>query len=461
MDESERPLSEPVQARGGLGHSWRKLTTGSATRQIFGAAVIVALLTALVKAVTVGRELIVAWRFGTSDALDAFLIALLVPSFVINVVAGSFNAAFIPTFIKVREQEGDASAQRLFSSVMLWSIVLLGATTLLMMLGAPLYLPLTASGFSREKLELTIRLQYLIAPVVLIGGIVIIWGAVLNAGRRFALAALSPVLAPLMGVIFLLVFKSWGIYALAAGLLCGAALELIVLGAALKRQGARLRPAWHEWDAHLRQVARQYGPMIAGAFLMIGTNLVDQSMAAMLAPGSVAALNYGGRVIALPIGLAATALGTAVTPYFSTMVAQRDWDALRHTLRRYLWLNFVVSVPLTVLLYMFSEPLVRFLFQRGSFTAADTYTVARVQAFYALQLPFYIAGILGVRLMSSLLMNNIIFRIAAFNLLADIILNAILFRYMGVAGIALATSIVYFISCLLVYFSLHRKERLL
>ena len=442
-----------------MAHSWRRLTTGSVSRQILGAAISVALLTALVKAVTIGRELIVAWRFGTSDALDAYLIALLVPAFVVQVVAGSFNAAFIPTFIQVREREGDAAAQKLFSNVMLWSIILLSATSLLMLLCAPLYLPLIASGFSREKLDLTFRLLQLATPFVMLSGISIIYGALLNARHRFALAALSPVLTPTISVLFLLGFKNWGVFALVAGLICGAMLEMIVLGVALKRQGVNLRPGGFGADEHLRQVARQYVPMIAGAFLMTGTNLVDQSMAAMLAPGSVASLNYGSRVIALPIGLAATALGTAVTPYFSSLAARRDWSALRHTLKRYLWLNLCITVPLTLLLFFFSEPLVRLLFQRGSFTAEDTQTVARVQAFYALQLPFYIAGILGVRLMSALLMNNIIFRIAAFNLVADILLNAILFRYLGVAGIALATSIVYVISCSLIFFALYRKER--
>jgi putative peptidoglycan lipid II flippase len=453
-------MSDPLPAPG-LAQSWRKLTTGSVSRQIFGAAATVALLTALVKAVTVGRELVVAWRFGVSDALDAYLIALLLPSFIINVIAGSFNAAFTPTFIRVREQEGEREAQKLFSSVTVWSLGLLFVTTLLMAATAPLYLPLIASGFSREKLDLTFRLLLMVAPVVMLGGMVVIWASVLNAGRRFALAALSPVLTPAISLLFLLAFKGWGIYALVVGLVSGAVLEMIILAAALKLQGIHLLPRWYGADAHLRQVARQYGPMIAAAFFMIGANLVDQSMAAMLSPGSVAALNYGSRVVALPIGLAATALSTAMTPYFSSMVARSDWAGIRHTLKRYLWLIFILSVPLTVLLFLFSEPLVRLLFQRGSFTGADTYTVARVQAFYALQLPFYLAGIVGVRLMSSLLMNNLIFRISAFNLFSDIVLNAILFRYLGVAGIALATSIVYFISCLLIYLALYRRGRLL
>jgi putative peptidoglycan lipid II flippase len=117
----------------------------------FRAAVTVGLMTALVKVAAAGKELVVAWRFGTGDALDAFLVAFLVPSFITSVVAGSFNAAFIPTYIRVREQEGVEAAQKLFSGVTVWSFGLLLITTSLMVVTAPLYLQAIAAGFSPDN----------------------------------------------------------------------------------------------------------------------------------------------------------------------------------------------------------------------------------------------------------------------------------------------------------------------
>lgn len=423
-------------------NSWKKLTSGSINRQIFGAAVTVAMWTAVVKVASFGKEFIVAWRFGTGDDLDAFLIALLIPSFLISVVAGSFNAALIPTYIRVREKEGKEAAQRLFSGVMVWSLGLLAIATFLMVVTAPFYLPLIARGFSPEKLDLTYHILWIIAPVLMLSGIQVIWGALLNAGERFALAALTPIITPTISAILLLTCRSWGIFALATGLVCGALLEMLLLGASLKRQGISLRPSWYGFDSHLRLVAGQYAPMIAGACLMSSTTLVDQSMAAMLSPGSVAALNYGNKVIAFPIGLMATGLGTAVIPYCSKMVACEDWAGVRYTLQRFLFLIFLVTVPLTGFLFLFSESIIQVLFQRGSFTNEATRLVAQIQAFYALQIPFYIAGILIVRLISSIQLNQILMWTAVFNLIINISLNYLFTKYMGVSGIALSTSIV-------------------
>jgi putative peptidoglycan lipid II flippase len=296
---------------------------------------------------------------------------------------------------------------------------------------------------------LTLHLLWAIAPIILLSGILNIWSAVLNAGERFALAALCPIVVPAITISLLLGFGSWGIFALAAGLVCGAIAEMIILGVALHRQKISLRPKWYQFDANLRQVAGQYAPMTAGAFLFCSTSLVDQSMAAMLSPGSVAALNYGNRVIALPITLITTALSTAVIPYFSKMVSRQDWTGVLHTLKKYLRLIFIVTVLITGIILVFSQPIVQIVFQRGSFTAEDTNLVAQIQACYALQIPFYIANILVVRMISALLLNYILMYENIVNLIANIFLNYVFMQKIGITGIALSTSCVYFICFLM------------
>lgn len=186
---------------------------------------------------------------------------------------------------------------------------------------------------------------------------------------------------------------------------------------------------------------------------MCSTLLVDQSMAAMLLPGSVAALNYGNRLVALPINIATQALGTAVIPYFSKMVAEQNWKGVRHTLKHYMRLIFFITVPLTVLIVIFSDLIVKIMLQRGSFTANDTYLVAQIQSFNALQIPFYVANILVVKLISALRANYILMYGSLINLTANITLNYLFMQKLGIAGIALSTSCVYMISFSFVYCS--------
>ena len=239
----------------------------------------------------------------------------------------------------------------------------------------------------------------------------------------------------------------------------GVALQIVGLGWMLRARGMRLAPRWHGWDPNLRRVIGQYAPMLGGALLMGSTDLVDQSMAAMLPAGSVSALNYARKIVNLFVVLGAIPLGTAALPYFSQMVASRDWAGCRRTLKVYTRSILLVTVPITLGLVVFSPLLIKIVFQRGAFTAADTSVVSRVQACLSLQIPFYILVSLGVRFVSALKRNSVLVAIAAVNMVLNAVLNYILMKYAGVAGIALSTSFVYLVSCALVYGFIARSLR--
>ena len=201
----------------------------------------------------------------------------------------------------------------------------------------------------------------------------------------------------------------------------------------------------------MRIVFGQYFPMVAGALIMGSTEIVDKSMAAALSSGSVSALNYGSKIISLFLGLAATAIGTVMLPFFSKMVAEEGWEDVRETLRFYLGLIFSITIPVVVVIFWFSEPLVHIIFQRGLFTSEDTQAVSSIQALFSFQIPFYIASIVVVRLISSLRANHILMWGAVINLSVNIGLNFLFIHYLGLKGIALSTSCVYFISFIFLF----------
>jgi putative peptidoglycan lipid II flippase len=439
---------------------WNTWSKRSVNRRIFAAILTVGGFTVVAKLASTAKELVVAHQFGTGDALDAFLIAFLLPSFFVIVVAESLNAALMPTYIHVREHEGREAAQRLFSGVLIWSTAALIAVASLLALASSYVLPVLASGFGPDKLELTRSLFYVLLPALVVSGFGTIWRAVLNAGERFALAAATPIVTPVLAVLTLLAFgRFWGIYAFAIGTVGGFVLEAGLLAWSLKRQGFYLVPRWYGLDSATRQVMKQYVPMVAGAFLMSSTLVVDQSIAAMLGSGSVSALNYGNKITAMLTSIGSMALGTAVLPHFSRMVAVNDWSGVRHTLRTYASLILLTTVPLALALAYLSEPLVGLLFQRGAFTAGDTRLVGQVQAFYMLQIPFYILGTLIVRLISSLRGNSLLMWGAAISFSVNIALDYVFALWLGVAGIALSTTVVLLLSCCYLSYALLRLMR--
>src|SRR6476469_3478603 len=156
---------------------WNAWRERSVNTRIFAAMVTVGGLTVLVKLAAAAKELIVAYQFGTSDALDAFLIAFVLPGFAITLVYGSLNAALIPTYIQVREKEGQEAAQRLSSSIMVSNGALLAVVSIFLAVLGPYIIPILASGFNTSKIELTISLYYVMLPCLLFSGMATTWSA--------------------------------------------------------------------------------------------------------------------------------------------------------------------------------------------------------------------------------------------------------------------------------------------
>lgn len=404
------------------------------------------------------KEMVAAAWFGTGDAMDAFVIAFTIPSFTINVIAGSFNAALIPVHVDVRQKDGTAAAQRLFSSTVSLSLFLLLVMSLCLAVFGPAMLPLIGSGFSGEKIITTQRLFFLLLPSIAISGVISNWESVLNANERFGVPAMAPAMLPLGTMAVLVLFgRYWGIDALAIGTIAGLALHIGVLGWALKRRGIQVLPRWYGWTPEMKRVLGQYLPVVSAATMWCSTYLIDQAMASLLPPGSVAALNYGNKLVALILTAGTMALSTAVLPYFSKMVAAADWRGLKHTLMTYSRLILLVTIPATLVGIWLSTPLIQLCFQRGRFTADDVQIVSSIQAMYLLQVPFYTLGILLVRMISSLQANRLLLLNTVIGLAANIVLDYVLMRVMGVAGIALARSLVYVVSCTVLAIVLYRK----
>ena len=423
--------------------------------KILSAAAVVGIFTILAQVGGFAKELTVAAWFGTGDAIDAFLIALLVPTFIVNILAGSISASFLPTFIRVYRNRGLAGAQNVLTGVITGFLFFGLVLSIILIVFTPLYLPALCSGFSSEKLKLAQMILYALVPIILLKGLSTICAGVLNALDNFALAAFLPILGPLSVIFFILsVGDSLGIYALVIGTILGFGLETLFIGGAIIKRKLSLRPRLICFDPDLRIVIGQFLPMIAGSIIMGSTEIVDKAMAAALAPGSVAALNYGNKIIAAVMTLATTAIGTAVLPYFARMVAGKDWKNIRSTIKFYLSIVFFIGIPAAILIYTFSDSIVNIIFQRGFFTTEDTAIVSPVQAYFAFQIPFYVAGIVVVRLISALRANHILMWGAAINLIVNIGLNLLFIHYLGLKGIALSTSFVYLISFLfLVYFA--------
>jgi len=407
-------------------------------RAVARAGATIAVLSILAKSSAFVREAVIAMIYGRGPEVDAFFVALALPVFLVQLIAGSFQIAVVPGLLAAARAGGRQQASALAGAGTVTIALVIAVFALLAAACAPLYLPVVAPGFSERALLLAADMLWIMTLFAILGGLAYAGGAMLTAERRFALPAIAPALTPLVMTVLLIAFRDQlGVTALAWGAVLGTLAEAAIVLWAARRLGYRPRLAVSRAD--LTALLRRWGPLMLATLLLSGAGLIDQLMAASLGEGSASALGYGAKLVLAGLHVVTTALGISVLPAYAES-ALDDPGRLSARLRRHLVAVIALALPGVAIAWWISEPVIALLYQRGAFTAEDTRLVAAVLAAYAVQLPAYAAVVILVRAAAVLSLGWVIPTAAAVNMALTVALNALFMTYWGVVGIALATA---------------------
>ena len=340
------------------------------------------------------RDIILAAVLGAGPVADAFFVAFRLPNHFRAIFAeGAFNAAFVPAYARVRQQEGAARAgvfaDRIFTLLLASQIVLLAVALLF----TPQVIDLLAPGFARHpgRFALAVELTRITFPYLLLITLVTLYGGILNALQRFAAAAFASTLLNLSMMATLLLaayFPSVG-HAAAWGVLISGALQALLVGSDAWRVGALPSLRWPELDADVRKFFRALGPATVGSMGVQLALFADTIIASFLPAGALSALYYADRLNQLPIGVVGIAAGTVVLPEMARRIAVNDEEGAAHAQNRAIEFTLLLSIPCLAAFIVIPDLLMRALFARGAFTDADAVTAGHTLAAYAVGLlPF-------------------------------------------------------------------------
>ncbi len=389
--------------------------------------------------------------FGAGTATDAFNVAFRVPNLLRDLFAeGALSAAFVPTFTETDHREGRQRAWVLGAQVLNALALVLAVLTIAGWFLAPALVALLAPGFDRVpgKLELTVTLSRIMLPFLLLVALAAAAMGMLNAVRRFTVPALAPMFLNLgmivVGIALIPVFERAGqpgILAMAVGVLVGGFLQFAVQLPTLWRLG--FRPAWPPQLDHpgVRRIGFLMLPATVGLAATQLNLFVNTILASLLVEGSVSWLAYAFRLMQLPIGVFGVALATVSLPSVSRHAVTGNLEALRGTLAGAVRLVFALTLPATFGLWALSGPLVRLLYQRGQFAAADTERTAAALSAYCVGLCAYAAVKVLVPAFYALGDTRTPVRASFLSVGVNLAGNLALMGPLGHVGLALSTSL--------------------
>lgn len=323
--------------------------------------------------------------FGAGARADVLHLVFVIPNNLRKLLAeGALSSAFIPVLSERIVRDADAyAARRLVRSILtLQAVVLLPLIALSVIFSGPVT-SVILNFQNAGQAELAASLFRYIIPYLFFVSVAAVLVGTLNSHNRFLVPALAP-LAFSICVIGGLVLLSGrlDVYAMAAGVLAGGALQLLLLVPQFKRLGYTFSPSVAFRNPDMQRVMRQWLPVVATASIYTINQQVAVRFASGLEPGSGSAMQNALVFWQLPFGLFSASVTTVLFPRMSREIAAGDTDGMRYTLETGFRYLIALLIPAAVFLALYGRQTISVALQSGAFTAANSLLAGQMLAVY-------------------------------------------------------------------------------
>lgn len=420
-------------------------------------ALLLMIITIISKLVGFARDLTLSYFYGASSITDAYLISITIPSVIFGFIGTGIATGYIPMYSKIEKLEGSNEGNRYTNNLV---NILLVLCTILFVFGLIFTVPIVklfASGFEGETLEMAISFTRVTLVGMYFTGLISVFNGFLQIKGNYAIPALIGFPMNFFTIIAIIISSKGNVLLLSVGTVIATASQLLLVLPFTYKKGYKYKPVFDLKDKHIKNMVNIALPVIIGVSVNQINVLVDRTLASRVAEGGISALNYANRLNGFVMGIFVLSITTALYPIISKMVAEDNMDGLKKSVSEAISGINLLVIPATVGFMIFSEPIIRLLFDRGKFDAQAITMTSGALFFYSLgMIGFGLREVLS-RAFYSLQDTKTPAINATIAVLLNIILNIILSRFMGIGGLALATSISAILGTILLYVSLRKK----
>lgn len=425
-------------------------------RTLLTTAAALTIVTVISKVFGLFREITLAFLFGTTLEMDAYLVALIIPVIIFESFGEAIRLSFVPV---IADYLNDGrNLWRVFNNLVNCIFVITALISTAGVLIVPHIIPYLPFGFDQNTTHLVAYLTQISMFIIVFSSLAPISIGLLNLKNKFVYPELTGVVYSVVLITFAFLGKKfWGITGLAVGAVAAEMMKFVFLLPALYKEGYRYRLYINLGDPALGRLVGMMMPMIFGNILSRLNVLAERVVGSYLLPGSISALNYAKKFLLLCTGLIESIAITLVYPALTKCFVAGKMKKYNWLLSRTVIILVIVLLPISVGLIVLGEPIVSLFFRRGVF---DQHAVAMTSG----ALLFYSLGILGSVIQS--LLERGFFAIKdsktavvcnSIGIVLNLILIMVLPIYLGYKGIALAESIALSAAAVLLLAGICRK----
>lgn len=415
------------------------------------------LVTMLSKVLGFGRELALTYVYGANATADSYITALSIPGVLFATIATALGTAFIPLFLEIDKSKGKEKSLLFANNI--FNIVII-ISTIIAIFGFIFAKPIVkvfAMNFDGKKLALTVKFtRIMIFGIVFIGlsNIMTSW---LQIKENFTIPGMIGFPYNILIIIGIILSSKGNVYIMAIGTLIGMASQFLFQLPLAIKNGYKYKLYVNIKDEYIKKMLILVMPVFLGVAVNQVNAIVDRSLASTLGDGAITVLNSANRLNGFVLGLFIVTIAAVIYPTLSKLSSDNNKEKFAKSVSQSINIVVLLIIPISVGAIVLAEPVVRIVFERGAFDSDATNITAIALACYSV-------GMIGFSLRE--ILNKVFYSLqdtktpmlnGALAMGMNIILNIILIRFLGHAGLALATSISALICIVLLFRSLKKK----
>lgn len=415
------------------------------------------IVTMLSKVLGFGRELVLTYFYGATEISDVYITAYSIPIILFTSIGTAILTTFIPLFYEIDKNEGRDKSVKFTNNILNIVIIIVCILAILGYIFAEPLVKLFAINFSGEKLKLAVDFTRIMVFGVIFIALSNIMTAWLQISGNFTVPGMTGFPFNICIIVGIVISSKGNINIMPIGTLIAIASQFLFQLPFAIKSGYKYRPYINLKDEYIKKMIL----LIVPVFIGVGVNqinaIVDKSLASTLGDGAITVLNSANRLNGFVLGLFIATITAIVYPNLSKLSNENNKEKFVEAIVQSVNIVILLIIPISIGAIVLAEPVVRIVFERGAFNSEATNMTSIALACYSI-------GMLGFGLRE--ILSKVFYSIqdtktpmvnGALAMCMNIVFNLVLVKFLGHAGLALATSISALICIVLLFNSLKKK----
>lgn len=331
---------------------------------------LISIVYGITTAIQIVGQIVVARIFGARVELDAFVSAVTIPTLLTNVIAGTFNNAFLPQLQKLQLIDEDKSVAYYFRTMIMLSGGMLGISIILDLLSPQLVGNLVGARGEQfvSQTDMLMRWMLYTMPFSLIG---VFCSSYFYTKKKFVLPSLAYFIGSIANLsIIILLSEYMGIWSMVFAFIFAIVLQVAISFpyVLLRRIGSFSEMWTGNVRNEMKVLLRAWAPLVLSMLALRYDGIILRTFAAQLPTGYITYTNLVFKLFSGLVGITMIGIQTVTFPHLVEIIQKKDIHfAIRQVNKAKIY-TFILSLIVIGIIVFVSPFFMRLLLTGGKFT---------------------------------------------------------------------------------------------